>query len=116
MSARVGKLEVVHTQTLILPEGEEALVGFQVGGWQAKLKVRFEARGEDPSKQAIEVEAEDDHALVKLVNWKNPLGTATTTPVQFATLNTGDLVYFMVAHWLIGGVNLLELQFLLGGK
>jgi hypothetical protein len=113
MIARVGKHEVIHTQTLILPDGDDGWIEFDVGTWRARVKVRFESNNQEPVQQTLSIDAEGDHAILRLFNWRNSLGSATTKPVQFARMSGGASVSFMATHWYVGNVNRIDFQFLL---
>jgi len=116
MEAKVGKYKVIHTQSLILPEGQDGWLSFDVKGWNAKFKVQFVKDDSSKGKQVIAIASEADYGIIRLGNWENSLGSATIQPIQIASLGTGENLFFMLTHWFIGNVNRCDIQFLLEEK
>ncbi|MDA3838636.1 MAG: hypothetical protein PF574_06610 [Candidatus Delongbacteria bacterium] len=112
----IGDKKVVHTASLIIPENEKASFDFSVGNWEINLQV-FCKIDKDEAKQGIlAVEIIDGIPNMILTNWLNSLGMATIEPVEFGTTDSGNKLYTMISQWYIGGVNKIDIQFLLGGE
>lgn len=114
MEARVGNNKVIHTQTLILKEGQEGWISFTVKGWEVNFKILFQNDftnlGTGPS---ISVDDAKNHAIIRFTNWYYPTGTTTLDPVQVATIDDKNNLKLMATHWVISTVNRVDIQFLL---
>lgn len=51
-------------------------------------------------------------AALTLKNWTNPLGTSMIEVAQLAVTHTGVKVLFLLAHWRVGALDKVEMQFL----
>jgi len=111
---KIGNRKVVYTSSLIIPEGEDAWIFFDVGDWHVKVNLIFNISDEENENGAISIEGIDDHAKVTFFNWNNSLGTVTVNPVELGKTNEGKRLTFMASHWLIGRVNKIDVQFLIG--
>lgn len=116
MKLKVGKRKVIHTVTLIVPSGEEAWIEFNLDNWNIRLKILFEVTSDKSKQREINIKATDDYGIIIFKNWTNSLGTATRVPVEFGKTSNGRDLLFMASHSLIGDVNKLDLQFLLGSE
>ena len=116
MSEYVGNRTVLHKTRLIIPAGEEAQTSFAIGEWEVNVRIIFEETENPNNSGEIRVEAEDNNAAMRFINWRNSLGTATKKPANFATHSDGRRVTFLAAHWAIGDVNVLELLFFIEGR
>ena len=113
----IGDKKVIHSASLIVPEGDSALVEFSIELWKARVRIAFKNDLEGDSKSTIDVKGENDvsgESSITFLNWKNPIGTATTIPVRIGRTNTNQEIFIMAAHWYIGSVNKLDIHFLLG--
>lgn len=112
MKIKIGTKEVVFTASLIVHAGADAWIEFTADTWNVKLKLEF-VDDADTLKDGtgIVVSAENGHGLIKFVRWKNSLGTANTNPFTLGTTKEGRKVTFSAAHWLIGNVNKMDIQF-----
>ena len=113
---KIGERDVVHTASLIVPKGENAIVDFRVGQWDISLKIIFVRNDDKAEKGSISLEVIDGNPQISLINWNNSLGTATIQPAVLGTANDGRKLSFMLCHWLIGDTNKVDIQFLLGGE
>lgn len=113
MELKVGARSVTHTARLLLPPDEEGFIVFRVQEFTAKLRIVFAIDKESAKKQGIEVVVDGDTATIKFLNWTNSLGSATARPIPLAKLDNGQAVHFMAAHWAVGTMNCLDMQFLL---
>ena len=109
---RVGNRAVLTTISLIVPKGEDAWIEFPIQGWKLRLKLVF-ANDELSPGPRLQVETEDDHGRIVFTNWNNVLGTATKTPVQLATLNSGQRVVGMFWHAQVGEARKLDAELML---
>ena len=113
---KIGDRNVVHNCSMIVPDGETASIEFLLGSWTVRIRINFIQSGDD-EKSTITVTAAsgvDGESLITFVNWRNPIGTATTIPVVIARTNTNQELLIMAAHWMIGNVNKVDIHFLLG--
>ena len=112
----IGNRKVVYSCSLIIPEGETALVEFSIGSWKIKIRINFE-NDLQTNESTINVGEEmNGESLITFSNWKNPVGTATIKPVVIGQTDTNQQLLMMAASWLIGNVNKLDLHFLLSAK
>ena len=113
---KIGNLEVIDTRTLIVPGKETVWLTLVAKGWPVKLNIVF-----DPTavEHGVRIEPQPDHARLVFAKWINSLGTATRTPVEIGTHSSGQKLYFMATHYLIGDDPSLatvkfDIQFLMG--
>lgn len=113
---KIGDRDIVHTSSLIIPGGKDAWIEFNIGSWLVKVNVIFKDSDEEDKSGSIVIEAVEDYAKVTFFGWNNSLGSATVKPVNLGKTNEGQQLAFMATHWLVGSVNRLDMQFLLGGE
>ena len=114
MSIKIGDLDVIHSQVLLIPEGDDAWVEFKVLNWEVKLHFVFIEDNKNANESSYKLVGKDDHALFELKNWKNPLGMSFSEPIEFGTTE-GRSVYIMLLGYTVGNLRKLDLQILLGG-
>jgi hypothetical protein len=115
MSVRIANREIIQTNTLLIPQGEEVWIEVPIIGWTLRVQLVF-ATDQQKGEPRITVEAVEKHARITLLNWTNSLGTASLSPVQIATLSDGRKVFFMVWHAQTGKTSKVVVQFMLGDK
>lgn len=112
---KIGKGVVVHTATLIVPEHEDAWVEFQLRTWSVRINVVFEDDAASLESQSpvatVSIEGRGDHGRMVLRNWRNPLSTSTTTPIEVGTTDELTKLYVMLWHTRVGAINRVDLQF-----
>ena len=117
MPVIIGGRTVVHCDTLIIPSGEVAEVSFSIGGWNLNFEISFSASSSSASNETtLSVESGDGRSYINFSNWVSSLGTATLEPFKLGETNQGHELSCMVTHWLIGNVNKLDVQFMLGDQ
>ena len=112
----IGGREVVHSSSLVIPEGEDASFEFLVGAWRIKIRVDFDTTDDTKKEAEIRLEPSGDELQITFLNWDNSLGMATTEPVQLGRSSTGQSVFLMAAHHKIGVVNKLDINCLLSSN
>jgi len=110
MSSKVGNLEIVHSQLLIIPEGQDAWVEFRVADWDVKLHLVFVDDDDKPNETAYRMTGNDDHALFELRNWKSPLGMAFSEPVEIGSTENVVVSMMAIGHSFNGTMK-VDLQF-----
>ena len=114
---RIGNKEVVYSTGLIMPNNEEAQVDLVFSGERISLGISFrEENGPQKNTSRIDAKVVNGQLRLTFVNWNNPIGTATTEPMELGTLKDGRSVFLMVATWSIGTTMKMDLQCLLGQK
>ena len=114
---RIGDKEVVYSTWLIMPSNEEAHLDLVFSGERIPLGISFrEENGSKKNTSRIDVKVVNGQLRLTFINWNNPIGTATTEPMEFATLKDGSSVFLMIATWSIGTTMKMDLQCLLGQK
>lgn len=110
MKARIGNLEILHSQMFLIPEGKEAWVEFKALSWDVKLKFVLEKDEENPDKGSFNIAGNNDHGVITLKNWSSSLGMSLQEPIDFG-LTEGKKVYFMAFGHKVGSVTKLDVQF-----
>ena len=114
---QIGDREIVHSCTLIVPEREQALISFAVGGWSINVEVAFEQGEDKEAEGSMDVYPVDNNRLrMTFKNWNNPLGTATSQPIRIGNTNRKRELSFLATHWRIGTINRMDILFLLGAE
>ena len=114
MLVHIGELRVIHSTTVIIPEGEEVVVEFDFDDWRAKVRFGFEDLSDDKEKQRISIKPVEEAAQVTFHGWTNTLGTATVEPIKVATVGTSSALFMLVSHHCIGKVNKMDVNFFAG--
>lgn len=109
MKAKVGKYVVIHTQTLLIPNGQEAWIEFQALSWHVKLKLLLTIDSNNPNDSRYEIYGEEDYGVVKLINW-DASTMAFKEPNQFGKTE-GKNIFIMVFGTRIGDTTKLDVQF-----
>jgi hypothetical protein len=109
----IGGKEVILSQTLLIPDGEEATVETVVEGWTVKIIVHFIPNGSE--KPTVEWITEDDFLRMTFKGWRSTLGGGSQKPLKLGETETKRPLEFMVYHMRSGKLNRLDLQLLLGG-
>lgn len=113
----IGDKKIIYSASLIVPDGESASVSFVLGSWVARMRIEFGGDTSKDGKSTINVKGEDPttgESTITFLNWRNPIGTATTKPINIGKTNTNQDIFVLATHWYIGSVNKLDIQFLLG--
>ena len=71
------------------------------------------------AEHGVRIEPQPEHARLVFAKWNNSLGTATKSPVELGTHSSGQKLYFMATHYMIGddpslATVKLDIQFLMG--
>ncbi|MCD7111600.1 hypothetical protein LRX75_21425 [Rhizobium sp. DKSPLA3] len=111
MNIILGKYEVFKSVSLLIPQGERVIVPMEVDGWQLQVAISLIENGGPPS---LDIEAVGSNiAQLTLRNWNNPLGTTTNQPASLGKSGKSGLdITFVLAHWRIGTVDKIEIQFM----
>jgi len=112
MKAKIGDLEVIHSQILLIPKGSDAWVEFRAMNWDVKLHFILIDDEENINESSYRLVGQDDHALFELKNWKSPLGISFSEPMEFGSTE-GKSVSAMVIGYSVGNLIKLETQFYL---
>jgi len=111
MKAKIGNLEVIHSQVLLIPEGSDAWVEFRVASWDVKLHFVIVVDDDNPNESSYKLDGQEDHALIKLKNWNSPLGMAFSELVEFGTISEGNRpAYIMAFGHAVGNIMKLDFQ------
>ncbi len=58
--------------------------------------------------------SKDGIVYLEFVGWRNSIGTAVSEPQKFGEID-GRRLYFQMAHYLLGNMNLVHFYILVGG-
>lgn len=112
--AVVGNRKVLLFESLIIPIDEEAEISVPIRGGDIRIKLSFEdVKTAIPEESRLDFEMTDEVLHFRFRNWKNPIPTVIKEPVQIATTDTGNAVYFLLCHWRTGNMNRIDLQFMI---
>lgn len=112
---KIGDKVLAFSQSYIIPENEELELQVPIEGWLIKLFFAFQTT-EDKKDRGIRIEGSKDAARFIFNNWDNSLGTATIKPIEFGKHQNGKTIYLMASSHMIGSINQLTVQILLGGN
>lgn len=116
----IGSRSVLYTGTLLLRDGESAHLNIPVqetapiGGEMLKLEVVF--TNPESADTSVNWETEPT-GIVKFnfIGWKNTIGTTLIAPQSFGVTNN-DKLWFDMAHYRIGMVNIAHIVLSRGGQ
>lgn len=114
MKAKIGDLEVIHTQVLLIPDGLESWVEFKVLNWDVKLNIIMSKDSENPYESGFTIEPEDDYARIIFRNWDGD-GMSFREPAQFGNTEDRNVSLMAFGHK-VGNTLKIDLQVLLEGK
>ncbi len=109
MSIKIGGREHITTAALLVPEGEDAWVEFLAGTWNVRIHVVFK---DDPANAtpSFSLAAEEDHAVLSIINWKTPLPSATIKPFALGQTD-GKTIVVLFSGYAVDGLKRIELSF-----
>lgn len=113
MTTHIGSKQVVHFSSLIVPDGEAATIEFNIGAWNLNFNVSF-SKDESVEGASLSIEEMNGKSYMKFANWTGTLGTATQKPFVIGKTNQGHELSIMITHWLVGDVNKVDIQFMIG--
>ncbi len=108
MTARVGNLTVLSTETLIIQNGNDAWIEFDAEGWHVKLNVVLQDV-EPRNKSTTTITAKEDHGVITLTNFGLE-GGASFSPIRMGETG-GKGIYFSGFGESVGDVKKITLQF-----
>lgn len=114
MTIKIGSREVVFSTSLIIPKNETAEFDFTVDLWHISIRIEFLETSDESQPREVKFDVQSSQLIIKFVNWNNALGTAILQPHQIGLSNNGQALSFIATHWLVGDVNRIDVQFLLG--
>ncbi|PHX06117.1 hypothetical protein [Vibrio splendidus] len=112
MAATIGGMQVIHTETILLPHDQEAWIEFKAINWDVKLKLVLK-KNSDENISTTTVEAIDDYGLFTLTNFEG-IG------VSFPSMKMGETedrsLFVSGFGTSAGGVTHITLQFTIEGE
>jgi hypothetical protein len=115
---RIGHRKVVHVETFILPEDEEAIIEFSNDDVEAKFRVRFEEDRETKETTSFEIEPdplEEDRGLLSFKNWNRPHRVMNSKPSAIMTNGEMDLMLLISSAYFKNKYH-VTMQFMLEDK
>ncbi|EHK2775603.1 hypothetical protein OL322_004079 [Vibrio vulnificus] len=112
MTARVGNLTVLSTETLLIQDGNDAWVEFEAEDWHVQLRVVLKDIASE-SDSTTTITGQEDHGVITLTNFGLDGGTSFP-PVAMGQTNNKD-VYVAGFGESVGDVKKITLQFYIGG-
>ena len=114
IQSTVNGKKVIFSESFLLNEADVVEIGPAVPELPFKVTIKFIT--DDSLNEPVGTWAfENDSLKMEFKGWKNQLGTALTKATKLGELN-GQALGFTLAHHRIGNtMNLLHIQFLLGG-
>ncbi|MCK2045597.1 MULTISPECIES: hypothetical protein [Chromohalobacter] len=111
MKAKIGNLDVIDSQILLIPDGRDAWVKFTVLDWDVKLNIILEHDSERPDESWTDILPKNDHAKVILKNWIGN-GMSFKAPLPFGETN-GRSVNLLAFGSKVGNLTKVDLLVLL---
>ncbi|MES1933297.1 hypothetical protein T35B1_11837 [Salinisphaera shabanensis T35B1] len=99
----LGGRTVLLNKSWLLPENESIFVEFEDEDGDS-VKIRIEVltsenneKNEKP-KAALEIDNEEDVAVITFINWNQPFGNSTAKPIAFAVADDGRIELSFLAN------------------
>jgi hypothetical protein len=108
---RLGDKELVFSTSFMLAGDELASFEIPIDGEQLRLDLKFIPGAS--SEREGRWNFSDGVIHFEFVGWRNSIGTAVSEPQKFGEIGDRRL-YFQMAHYLVGEVNVVHFQLLLG--
>lgn len=105
----IGRRKLIGSKRLLVADPTEVWVTFSYGSDLVRLRIRLLEDTADPRTRWV-VTGKGDHGDLQLLNFKNSLGTMTTTPISIGKSGEGHELSLEFAHWKIGTGDILDLQ------
>lgn len=115
MRIQIDGTSVEHHASILLRDREVASLPVPFDGWDltVKLEVINDDGGGSSQNASVDILAEAKNlARITLKNWDSPIGTALNAPQLLGVSNNNRIrYYFIVAHWRVGQLNKIDIQF-----
>jgi hypothetical protein len=109
MSLKLGNKRQIHTETALVPEGEDLLIELTAYNWDIKLNFKFINDSEE-KKGSWTIEDADDKAVIKLFNRNNSSGMVLPRLVEVG--RTDEKPVYMIFYCdLFANVTKFDIQF-----
>jgi hypothetical protein len=110
MKSKIGKFEVINTQTLLIHDNNDAWIEFVVMDWTLKLRITFEDSSSAANESKFIIRDSGDHGVITFINWNSTLGNSLKEPIDIARTQ-GRNIYLMAISHKIGNILKLDIQF-----
>lgn len=115
MRIQIDGTSVEHHASILLRDREVASIPVPFDGWDltVKLEVINGDGGGSSQNASVDIFAESKNvARITLKNWDSPIGTSLNAPQLLGVSNNNRIMYyFIVAHWRVGQLNKIDIQF-----
>jgi hypothetical protein len=119
---KVGDKEVVLSETVFVPQHEEAELEIDLGvDDQLILVLAFEESvikedEKEKTKASFNISGEGNRGKITFKDWINTFGSSITKPIFFASDNGGNRISFLGNIVKLGEMYKVEIQLMRGGK
>ena len=109
MKITVGGRELIDEATILVPKDEHAWIELQASSFLIKVKILFVDTVDDP-EPGYSLSGHDDHAILTIRNWNNPLPMCIEEPSRFGE-NDGRGIYFQFIGDSVGSLKRIHIAF-----
>jgi hypothetical protein len=102
MRITVGKRDLLHSISLLVPKGEETCIEFSVETWKVKIMLIFVDDLSDATSR-FELLGQGDQATLTVKNWNGALPSAIEAPVQLGETAEGR-ISFLFSGYAVGSL------------
>jgi hypothetical protein len=88
LKIKIGDADLLTEASLVIPEGKDAWVDFQVDDWNVRVHILVSNNVMENGKKrnsGVKMVGHDDHAELEFVNWDYPIDMTIDKPVGIAT-------------------------------
>lgn len=111
--ATVNGRQVIHSQTLLVYDNEEAEFSFNTESGPLTLRISF-SNPDGSDARRIDATAEGRTLSWRFVNWKEELGIVFLAPVEVGRTASGRPITAAVYHLKAGTMNRMDFQITVG--
>ena len=115
---KVGTFEVVHVADYLQPEDSDAMVSFEVQGYEIEFRIQFVSDGTKSKKETRSLESgpdsgEEDRGLLTFTNWNSDETISSGKPLKLvAEEDDRKSISMLAAIAYSYGVYSVRLQFM----
>ncbi len=110
MSLKLGNKKQIHTESVLVPKGEEVWIEFRAYSWDVKLNFKLLNNIEGKEAGGLDYEVKDTHAVVKLYDWNSTTKMVLPVLMEVGRTENKPVYMILVCHG-IASVTKLDVQF-----
>jgi len=109
MKIKIGNKEIIHADSLIMKDTEEAWFELTYNNELIKINIKLIKDKNNPMQVASRFTPHDDYAVLELKNWDGQLGMSLQNPIAFWEADNYRLSLMVFGHKVVDTLK-LDLQ------